>query len=297
MAIYEAWDVTVPAGRPITRIGFRAESTWASPGKQLQLQVLMGPTDKTADNAEYTFDDNYFVPPTSVFGPAVYVLPDLGIPQNPNPDGNMIWLTLTTPYTPTAGHNLLVEFRVLANNNGGAQFPYYLDVATFDSPVVTGPAGCTHSGSQVPTLTSSPTRAGGYWYCNLYQAPANQLAVWCINLGPLQTPFSLAPLVPGISANCSGQISLAGVFTQAAVTSGSGSYSFYVQLPNNRLLNDVILSSLDFFSPGGVVVSNGDQMQIGTDPAMAVIYSQGSATATIGSVYPHYGVVTHFAWQ
>ncbi|MDO8349088.1 MAG: hypothetical protein Q7T30_02550, partial [Planctomycetota bacterium] len=66
-------------------------------------------------------------------------------------------------------------------------------------------------------------------------------------------------------------------------------------------LNDVTLSSqvasLDYFAPGGVVVSNGDQMQIGIDPAMSVIYSQGNATAASGSVWQHYGVVTHFAWQ
>ena len=123
MAIYEAWDLTVPAGRPITRIGFRQEDTWFSAGKQLQLQVLMAPTDKTADDADATYANNYFAAPTSVFGPALFSLPDLGNVGNPNPDGNMVWLTLTTPYTPVAGKNLIVEFRVLANNNAGAAFP------------------------------------------------------------------------------------------------------------------------------------------------------------------------------
>jgi len=301
MAIYETWDLSVPAGRPITRIGFRQEGAVLSYGKQLQLQVLMGPTEKTHANADYVFANNYFAAPTNVFGPAVFTLPDLGNPANPNPNGNMVWLTLTTPYTPVVGKNLLVEFRVLANNNGGAQFPYYLDVAGFDSPIVTGPAGCAHSGNQVPTLLSRPTQVGGYWYCDLYQAPANQLAVWCINLGPLQSPFPLSTMIPGIGAACTGQISLNGVITLATITSASGSESFYLSLPNDRNLNDVILSSqvacLDYFSPGGVAVSNGDQMQIGIDPAMTVIYSQGSATAAFGSVYPNYGVVTSFAWQ
>lgn len=301
MAIYEAWDLTVPAGRQITRIGFRQEDTWFSAGKLLQIQVLMGPTDKTAEDADSTYANNYFAAPTSVFGPGVFALPDLGNPANPNPDGNMVWLSLTTPYTPVAGKNLLVEFRVLGNNAGGAAFPYYLDVAGFESPIVSGPAGCAHSGNQVPQLSSRETRAGGYWYCDLAGAPANQLAVWCINLGPLQTPFPLQNLVPGIGAACNGQISLGGVITVAAITSGAGSNTFYLSLPNDRYLNDMILSSqaacLDFFSPGGVVVSNGDQLQVGIDPAMTVIYSQGSATAASGWVWPHHGAVTSFAWQ
>ena len=181
MAIYESWDVTVPAGRPITRIGFRQDGTTASTGKQLQLQVLMGPTEKTAANAVTTFASNYFAPPTSVFGPGLYGLPDLGNILNPNPDGNMVWLTLATPYTPVAGKNLLVEFRVLANNAGGSAFNYFLDRADYVSPRATGPVGCAHSGNQVPTLLSRETRVGATWYPDLAQAPASQMAIWFIS--------------------------------------------------------------------------------------------------------------------
>ena len=92
-------------------------------------------------------------------------------------------------------------------------------------------------------LARRTTRAGGYWLSNLSNPPANQLAVWCINLGPLQSPFPLSTVLPGIGAACTGQISLAGVITLAAITSGSGSYTFYLGLPNDRHLNDVILSS------------------------------------------------------
>jgi len=301
MAIYESWDVTVPAGRQITRIGFRQDGTTASTGKQLQLQVLMGPTEKTAANAVTTFANNYFAPPTSVFGPALYALPDLGNILNPNPDGNMVWLTLTTPYTPVAGKNLLVEFRVLANNVGGAAFNYYLDRADFVSPRATGPAGCAHSGNQVPTLLSRETKVGSTWYCDMAQAPASQMAIWFISFGPLLPQYALGPFFPGIGAACQGQLALNGLFSLATITNANGGHTFTVPIPNDRGFNDVMLSSqvacFDFFAPGGVVVSNGDQMQIGIDPAMTVIYNQGSASATTGSPWQNYGVVTHFAWQ
>ena len=197
MAVYETWDLGVPAGRPITRIGFRQDGTTMSLGKSLQLQVLMGPTDRTAADALTNFDNNYFSPPTSVFGPALYTLPDLGNISNPNPNGNMVWLTLSTPYTPVAGKNLAVEFRIIANNNGGAAFNYYLDRADYVSPRVTGPAGCPHSGNQIAQLQSLETKVGGTWYCDLNHAPANQLATWLITFGTLQPQYSLAPLIPG----------------------------------------------------------------------------------------------------
>ncbi|MCA8965302.1 MAG: hypothetical protein H6838_05105 [Planctomycetes bacterium] len=301
MAVYETWDLGVPAGRPITRIGFRQDGTTMSLGKSLQLQVLMGPTDRTAADALTNFDNNYFSPPTSVFGPALYTLPDLGNISNPNPNGNMVWLTLSTPYTPVAGKNLAVEFRIIANNNGGAAFNYYLDRADYVSPRVTGPAGCPHSGNQIAQLQSLETKVGGTWYCDLNHAPANQLATWLITFGTLQPQYSLAPLIPGISPACNGQLPLNGLFAVSAMTNSNGYYRLSTPIPNHRAFNDLTISSqvvcFDFFSPGGVAVSNADQMQVGIAPAMSVIYSQGSATATTGNVSRNYGIVTFFDWQ
>lgn len=69
-------------------------------------------------------------------------------------------------------------------------------------------------------------------------------------------------------------------------------------VPNVRGLNDLIVANqcaiLDLFAPGGVVVSNGEQVQLGIDPAISIVYAQGSATATTGSVWRNYGVVTLF---
>jgi hypothetical protein len=301
MAVYESWDVNVPAGRQINRIGVRAEGTTLSYGKSLQLEVRMGQTEKTSANLLSNYDSNYFGTPTTVFGPALFTLPDLNNPLNPNPTGNMVWLNLTTPYTFDPNKNLLVEWRVIANNNGGAQFQYTLDSADFESPLATGPQGCTHSGSQIPLLESRRTAVGDTWYCDLSRAPANQLATWFVSVGaPLVPQYSLAPFLPGIAPACQGQIPFNNLFAVSATTGGGGSHTFSVPIPNRRIFNNMILSSqvlcTDVFAPGGFVVSNGDQIEIGIEPATAVIYHQGSATNATGSVSGNGGinVITFF---
>lgn len=295
MAVYESWDLTIPNGRSITRIGFRQDGSTASTGYSLQLEVRMGRTLRTAADLAADYDSNYQGSPTTVFGPALYALPTLTAQTS----GAMLWLDLTTPFVHDSSRNLLVEWRVYANSNGSAPFNYYLDSATFSSPVVAGPAGCPHSGNQTPTLTSQPSRVGGTWSCYLGTAPASQLAVWLVNFGPLVSPYPI-PWIAGIQSSCLGQINLNGPIQITAVTNGGGQSYFSVPIPNNRIYNNMILSSqaacFDFFAPGGVVVSNGDQMQIGINPPTAMIYNQGSATQTTGSVVHNgvYNAVTFF---
>lgn len=302
MAVYESWDLNVPTGHQITRIGFRADGTTIAYGKSLQLEVRMGQTTRTAANLTNNFDNNWFAPPATVFGPALYAMPDLNNVLNPNPSGNIIWLTLTTPYTFDPTRNLLVEWRIYANNNGGASFSYPLDRAGFNSPVISGPVGCQHSGNQIPDLASRPTKVGGTWHVDLNHAPANQPVILFLNVGvPLAAPFSLAPLFAGIGPSCLGQISPVALFSLTGISGSNGYELFSVPIPNDRLLNDLTLSSqafcFDFFAPGGLVVSNGDQMQIGIDPAMTILYHQGSATNATGSLWPNFGAVTLFDYN
>lgn len=299
MLIYESWDLNIPAGRQITRIGFRRDGTRMSTGHQLLLEVRMAQTEKDHDTAEPTFADNYFGSPTVVRPTSVFTMPDMGNVLNPNPNDPFIWVPLTTPWTYDPGKNLLVEFLVQGNSNGGARFDYWLDRALFESPVATGPNGCQHSGGQIPHLASRETKVGGNWYCDLTQAPANQLAIWFIALNtPLQPQYSLAPLFPGIPAACQGQIPLVNLFSVVTTTDAFGRHTFRVPIPDDRTLNDMIISSqaacFDVFSPGNLVVSNGDQLEIGIDPAMAMIHQQGSTTATRGTVSRNYGLVTLF---
>lgn len=294
-AVYEAWDLLVPRSTSISRIGFRQDGTNASTGHALQLEVLMGYTNNTAANISATYASNYAGAMTSVFGPALYTLPTLT-----SAGGATIWLNLTTPfvYNPPAGQNLLVEWRVTANNNGNAAFTYYLDAAQFVSQVTAGPAGCPHSGNNTAVLTSQPTAVSGYWSMYLSAAPASSFFFLLQSVQPLTAAYPLSPFIPGIGATCTGQLPLNGLFVTTGSTNTGGAYSWSTLVPNRRVLNDVIVSSqaaiLDFFAPGGIVVSNGDQMQLGIAPAESFVYSQGSTTAASGSVAANYGVVTLF---
>lgn len=295
-AVYETWDLQIPYNTPIARIGVRQDGTNASTGYALQLEVLMGYTSNTVANFSSTYATNYASAMTSVFGPALFTLPNLT-----SAGGTTVWLNLTTPfhYDPPLGQNLLVEWRIAANSNGNAQFNYYIDRATFVSTVISGPAGCPHSGNNTALLTSQPTAVDNYWSMSLSRGPASSVFFLLQSFQPLVPAYQLTPFLPGISGACTGQLSLTSpLFIRTASTNTSGGYSWSVRVPNLRSLNDIYVSSqcalLDFFAPGGIVVSNGDQLQIGIEPAEAILYSHGSTTPTTGSLSRNYGVVTLF---
>lgn len=305
MCIYDRVDVAVPVGTSIRRLGFRQDGdiTTQHNGRGLQLEVRMGYTQNGYANADSTFDSNYAGSPVTVFGPALFTLPNLRDPASPLTDGRF-FITLTTPFPYNPGtNNLVVEYRVLGTSGGGSSFNYALDRADFFAPVVNGPAGCPHLAGGPAVLTVQPVAVNSYYSSSLAQAPANSLCVLALNAGSqLAAPFSLQPVVAGIGPACMGQVSLAG--TQALTTftdsSGNAFWSFLVR--NNPAFNDVFVSSqcaiFDFFAPGGVVVSNGVQVQIGIAPRTAIIYGQGPpGTLTTGSVYPRYCPVAFFEYQ
>src|SRR5712671_3271862 len=122
MSIYEAWDITVPIGHQITAIGVRQDGSNASTGHALQLEVRMGTTSYDAQTVTSTFDNNYLTGPVTVFPLGLFSLPNL----QASTTGVQIMLPLATPYTYTGG-NLVIEWRVAANNNSNAAFTYYVD--------------------------------------------------------------------------------------------------------------------------------------------------------------------------
>lgn len=293
--VYDAWDLQLPANTPITRIGFRQDGSATAASQLLQLEVRMGRTLGTSTTLGTTYDTNFQGASNTVFGPALYTLPGFTSATTAAP----VWINLTTPYVYDGTSNLLVEFRVLSNNNGNQSFSYPLDMAGFVSPVVAGVQGCPHSGGQRPVLTSQPTRVGGNWSVSLGSGPANSLILLCLAPGQAMTaPYSLQPYVAGIAPSCQGQLPLTGLVVMSGFTNSGGGLSWSVPVPNDRSFNDLVISSqvaaLDFFVPGGVALSNADQVQFGIAPAMTVLYSQGNANAAVGSLYPNTGAVTLF---
>jgi hypothetical protein len=297
MAIYEPWDISIPNGAHINAIGFRQYGTSASTGHALQLQVNMGTSNNNSSNTSSTFASNYITSGTSVFGPALFTLPNL-----PATGSGTVWLNLTTPYQFDNTHSLVVEWLVSANNNGNAAFSYYLDLVSYYSPVITGAAGCQNSAGRTATVTTSPVAIGNNWSVNIGSATASSLVFMLstVNSG-LVTPYSLAPYVSGIQNTCLGQLALNNLLVFGGTTDSGGNAYWNVAIPNNQLFYQNIIASqgaiLDFFSPGGIAVSGAAQMQIGIAPAETVLYAQGSTTATTGGVNPHYGLVTMFQWQ
>ncbi|MEO6594081.1 MAG: hypothetical protein ABIP94_04945 [Planctomycetota bacterium] len=290
--VYEGWDMTLPVNTPITRIGFRQDSTQTSVSRILQLEVRMGQTSATATSLSTTFDNNYLGAPAIVYAQGLFTLPALSA-ATPN---SIVWVNLTTPYVYTGG-NLLVEFRVLGNNNANAGFYYPLDLATYVSTVTPGVQGCLNSGGQRAVLTSNPTAIGSNWYLSLSSAPANgPIAIFVAANQQLSAPYSLS--IIGLDPSCQGQLPVGNLASFSGTTNSSGGTSWSVPVPYNLALNNAYMSSqvvaLDFFVPGSLVVSNADQIQFGVNPAESFLVSQGSATSMTGSIYANYGIVTLF---
>lgn len=304
--LYESADLAIPAGRQIARLGFRQDATLTTmdAGRALQLEIRMGWSDKTAANMVGTFADNYVSTPVTVFGPALFTLPNLRDPANPLPNGE-VWIPLTTPfaYNP-GGNNLVVEYLVYGTSGGGSAFNYRLDRADYFSPTAQGPAGCPHSGGGTPTLTVQPTRPQLSYTNSASSGPGNSLAVLVISpANQLVPPFSLQPMVAGIAPACTGQVVMAGAGVLTGFTSSGGSVGWSFQVPNNMpLYGGMFVSSqaafFDFFAPGGVVVSNGAQVKFGITPRSTVVYGAGPpATTNSGSISRNYCPVALFEHQ
>jgi hypothetical protein len=250
------------------------------------------------------FDNNYDAPPVTVFGPALFVLPTLRDPMNPLPNGQF-FITLATPfqYVPN-GRNLVVEYRVFGTSGGGSQFNYRLDRADYYSPTSYGPAGCQHSGGGTPSLTLQPCRPGTNFQCNVSSGPGNSPAFMAINIGNgIVAPYPLTGVFGGINPACTGQMSISGfalVGPNTTSSSGSTSWSFFI--PNDELFADMTISAqaifLDFFAPGGLVVSRGGEVLTGARSRTSIVAAAGAPTAVAtGSKSSYYCPVAFFEHQ
>ncbi len=291
MVVYEDWDLNLPANTSITRIGFRQDDAQSAPSYLVQLEVRMGTTYATAETLSTDYDANFASSPFTAFPIGLVTLPALAAAT----PGTIVWVNLPNPYLYPGG-NLLVDFRIYANNNGNQSFYYPLDETGFYSPVVTGALGCLHSGGQRPQLASYPTEVGGTWRLQLLNAPASTpLAVFVADQPMPAAPYSLSVL--GLDPSCMGQMPL-NFLAFSATSDIYGGYLWQVPVPNNVVFNHYLLTSqvlaFDYFSPGYLVTSNADQVEIGIAPPASILTSQGSATATTGYVYQNRGVVTFF---
>jgi hypothetical protein len=239
----------------------------------------------------------------TVFGPASFVLPNLRDTSNPLTNGQF-FIPLTTPfaYVP-AGQNLVVEYRVFGTSGGGAAFNYRLDRADYYSPRTYGPPGCPHSSSGIANLTLGATRPGLTFSANIATGPSNSPAVLAIVLGESMTaPYALTGVFGGISPACTGQVDPLHLATLGGATTAAGAAAWSFAIPNNPVFSDYTISAqglfLDFFAPGGLVVSNGGAVLTGALPRTAVVAAGGApTTVTTGSKTNNYCPVAFFTHQ
>jgi hypothetical protein len=302
MFVFDKHDMTVPDTRQILHVGYQREGTLKSKGYGVQMRVLMGPAKTTSKSASTTYADNYDATPISVFGGTtgkILALPDLGDSLSPNVDRPFVWVPLDVPYTHDATRGLVLDYHVNANANSSTRWPYYLDRATFDSPIQAPVLGCVDSGNKIPKLTSSPTAIGDNWYLRLTNAPGSSVAATLISLAPAATPFPLNPARPECRIGLDvGPAALLPVLFTGTTDSG-GRYTWNFAVPDLLFYNDKHLYSQtlipDLFAPQGFTLSNTDDIQIGMDPQMSMIYSQGiPSSLTIGYLSKNYGLITHF---
>jgi hypothetical protein len=305
LVVYDRADLAVPEGASITSIGFRQDATLTAmdTGRALQLEVRMGFTAASAVAPSTTFDTNYDGTPVTVFGPALFQLPNLRDTNNPLPNGR-VTIPLATPFVfAPAGRNLVVEYRITGNSGGGTSFNYRLDRADFFSPVNTGAPGCATSGNLVPALNAAPVRVGATLQLTGTNGPANSFGVIAIDVGGrLAAPFPLGAVFGGIAPGCTGQVLPTNLATLGAATTASGGFTASYAVPNVPALNDLWIAHqallIDVFAPGGLVVSNGVEVQVGIRPRSSIVAAQGlPSQLTTGSLNTSYCPVAFFGWQ
>ncbi|MBK8097206.1 MAG: hypothetical protein IPK26_08865 [Planctomycetes bacterium] len=112
----------------------------------------------------------------------------------------------------------------------------------------------------------------------------------------MTAPYGLQAF--GLPLACQGQVPMNGLLTVATQSNPFGYAYSFVPVPAGLMFNNFTISSqaviLDPLAPGGLVVSNADQIRFGITPPAAIAFSQGSATAPTGLVYADQGVVTFF---
>jgi hypothetical protein len=298
MIVYDRWDLRIPDGRRIARLGIPRDDAFTATGYRLMLRLRLGQTTRTQQNVSATFDQNYTGTPTVVYGDAqgnakLFALPDLG----PAPAADVVWLPLDLPFTYSAAQSLVADFQVTANQNGNASFWYPLDAAAAWSPSRDVNVGCRSSAGFVPDLQTNATSSwiGGAWNLDLSNATASSPIALLVGLAPYEPGIALAAIgAPGCFLSVSAE------WSGAATTTSWGSMSWSFPVPPNRdlfggriysqvVVRDVFANSL------GWITTNGDEVRLGIPPQATLIRGQqGDAFALTGWTTQNFGLITVF---
>lgn len=297
MIVYERWDLELAAGARIRKVGMRQNgdrNRSAGRGMRLLLEVCLAHTRKTARTASPTFADNYDGKPTIAFAKKVFDLPAMS-PARTSPSRTTVLVPLDREYRYDGARNLLVEYRVHANANGGRPFAHPVDVAREFAPSLAYGAGCRTSGGSAPVMNATGGAIGMPWRPAVARGPSSSPAV--LMLGAARRNLDLSAIgMPG----CRLLVDPIVVF-DPRTTSTAGTAAWSIPVPDNpylvrKTLHVQAVMSDPFANRLGYVTSNGVGTTFGARPAATMIQAS-TMTAPRGSLWRHYGLVSVFEWR
>lgn len=296
-AIYSNWDVKIPNGAQIKKIGVRADAATASAGHQIQVEVTMAMTTNYG-NPSRTFATNHEVNPVVVFAKKIVALPPIAKHTGSGASPATVMLTLDTPYTYDASKHLVVDYRVYGNDNGNQPWAYTIDRASFYSERETFGQSCNTSGALTPVHSVSGAELGGGWTMSLTKGLPN--ADGALMLGVSNTTWNgaMLPISLGFlgAANCS--LWIGPIVTVPIRLSAAGNFSATLRPPfdlsfyGGKVYTQIVFA--DLFAPGSIVSTNGAAATLGVAPQMKVVTATNNADATTGSVSISPGYVSVF---
>lgn len=280
-------DLTIPAGRQITKVGVTKDGGRTSTGTLIELEILMGQPTLTLSQVGSDFMNNYQGgTPTTVFTKQIFSLPDLG----GTPAVEEFFVPFGTPFVFDASRILITEYKVTATAPSNQAFNYWLDRATALVGQRSYGVGCT-TGTALPTLRSTATKIGANWTLQASNLMANASAMWLMGTQCFEPGIPLDALgFPGCFALVDPLAAVSG-FT----TSASGALNLSLAIPNQySLVGANLYSQVAAGNVFGLTISDGDEMTVTIDPLGVAVYASGSASAVTGSVSRNYGLITYF---
>lgn len=294
--VYSRWRIGIPHGAQINRVGVRPDQAGTGAGRQIQLEIWMAHTDNTGSTVSATFANNYTTPAVRVYDSKIFAMPTVpSVPTGPN--NSYVWFQLDRPFTYDESKNLIVEYRITANNNGNQPFSYRLDRASFVSATTMFGTACPTSDNRMPATTTGEASVGGTMLVSLANGPANSAGV--LLLGTSNTTWNGVPLPLSLTAlgatNCSLQVAID--VNVNISTTGGGTFGVFIPVPAVLDLYGAWfyaqIAAVDVFAnAAGFVTSRGGGTQIGALPQITTVTATGNATAPTGAVAQNIGVVS-----
>lgn len=298
-AIYSNWDLKVPNGAQIRKIGVRADAATASVGHQIQVEVTMAQTTNY-DNPSRTFATNHEANSVVVFSKKIVALPPIAKHTGSGPSPTTVMLTLDTPYTYDASKHLVVDYRVYGNDNGNQAWAYAIDRASFYSERETFGQSCDTSGAKTPEHTVSGAELGGSWTISLTKGLPNADGALMLGISNSSWNGATLPISLGFlgATNCS--LWIGPVVSVPVRLNSGGNLSVTLRPPfelsfyGGKVYTQIAFA--DLFAPGSIVTTNGAAATLGVAPQMKVLTANNNADATTGSLSNSPGYVSVFEY-